>query len=140
MMIPQRDDVTGCDRVVAGRPPAGDGASRRPPDLGPHVIADPSTVARPVLNRFSNRSWPPVKRRNPYPPLRSAHPTHAGSGGLRGYPPLAPFLRSGIVGGDVPVGVVGAGPVGLACALRLASFGICSVVLEADPGLRQQGS
>ena len=39
-----------------------------------------------------------------------------------------------------PVGIVGAGPVGLACALRLASFGIRSVVLEAEPTLRKQGS
>ena len=39
-----------------------------------------------------------------------------------------------------PVGIVGAGPVGLACALRLASFGISSVVLEAEPRLRKQGS
>ena len=39
-----------------------------------------------------------------------------------------------------PVGIVGAGPVGLACALRLASFGIRSVVLEAEPALRKQGS
>jgi len=39
-----------------------------------------------------------------------------------------------------PVGIVGAGPVGLACALRLASFGVRSVVLEADPKLRKQGS
>jgi 3-(3-hydroxy-phenyl)propionate hydroxylase len=36
--------------------------------------------------------------------------------------------------------VVGAGPVGLACALRLASFGIRSLVLEAEPTLRTQGS
>ena len=40
----------------------------------------------------------------------------------------------------VPVGIVGAGPVGLACALRLASFGIRSVILEADPVLRKAGS
>lgn len=39
-----------------------------------------------------------------------------------------------------PVGIVGAGPVGLACALRLASFGVRSVVLEAEPKLRKQGS
>lgn len=38
------------------------------------------------------------------------------------------------------VGIVGAGPVGLACALRLASFGVRSVVLEAEPKLRKQGS
>ena len=41
---------------------------------------------------------------------------------------------------NVPVGIVGAGPVGLACALRLASFGIRSVILEADPVLRKAGS
>lgn len=41
---------------------------------------------------------------------------------------------------DAPVGIVGAGPVGLACALRLASFGVASVVLEAEPGLRKRGS
>src|SRR2546423_11512294 len=39
-----------------------------------------------------------------------------------------------------PVGIGGAGPVGLACALRLASFGVRSVVLEAEPKLRKQGS
>lgn len=39
-----------------------------------------------------------------------------------------------------PVGIVGAGPVGLVTALRLASFGVPSVVLEADPELRRQGS
>jgi len=39
-----------------------------------------------------------------------------------------------------PVGIVGAGPVGLACALRLASLGVGSVVLEAEPKLRKQGS
>ena len=36
--------------------------------------------------------------------------------------------------------IVGAGPVGLACALRLASFGVPSVVLEAEPSLRRRGS
>lgn len=36
---------------------------------------------------------------------------------------------------DFPVGIVGAGPTGLACALRLTSFGIPSVVLEAEPRL-----
>lgn len=41
---------------------------------------------------------------------------------------------------DSPVGIVGAGPVGLACALRLASFGVRSIVLEAEPKLRKQGS
>ncbi|GAA0990563.1 FAD-dependent oxidoreductase [Acrocarpospora macrocephala] len=39
-----------------------------------------------------------------------------------------------------PVGIVGAGPVGLVAALRLASFGIRSVVLEARPELFKQGS
>lgn len=38
------------------------------------------------------------------------------------------------------VGIVGAGPVGLAAALRLATFGISSTVLEAEPHLRRQGS
>jgi 3-(3-hydroxy-phenyl)propionate hydroxylase len=41
---------------------------------------------------------------------------------------------------SLPVGIVGAGPVGLTLALRLASFGVPSVVLEAEPGLRRQGS
>jgi 3-(3-hydroxy-phenyl)propionate hydroxylase len=41
---------------------------------------------------------------------------------------------------DDPVGIVGAGPVGLACALRLASFGVPSVVLEAESRLLKQGS
>ena len=39
-----------------------------------------------------------------------------------------------------PVGIVGAGPVGLALAARLASLGIPSMVLEADSRLRKQGS
>ncbi len=39
-----------------------------------------------------------------------------------------------------PVGIVGGGPVGLTVALRLASFGCPSVVLESDPELRKQGS
>jgi 3-(3-hydroxy-phenyl)propionate hydroxylase len=39
-----------------------------------------------------------------------------------------------------PVGIVGAGPVGLCLAARLASLGIPSVVLEADSHLRKQGS
>jgi 2-polyprenyl-6-methoxyphenol hydroxylase-like FAD-dependent oxidoreductase len=39
-----------------------------------------------------------------------------------------------------PVGIVGAGPVGLVVAARLASFGIPTVILEADPELRRQGS
>lgn len=38
------------------------------------------------------------------------------------------------------VGIVGAGPVGLAAALRLATFGVSSIVLEAEPHLRRQGS
>jgi 3-(3-hydroxy-phenyl)propionate hydroxylase len=41
---------------------------------------------------------------------------------------------------DSPVGIAGAGPVGLACALRLASFGVRSIVLDAEPNLRMQGS
>lgn len=39
-----------------------------------------------------------------------------------------------------PVAIVGAGPVGLAATARLASHGIRSVVLEAEPELRKQGS
>ena len=39
-----------------------------------------------------------------------------------------------------PVGIVGAGPVGLCLAARLASLGIPSVLLEADSHLRKQGS
>lgn len=39
-----------------------------------------------------------------------------------------------------PVGIVGAGPVGLALAARLASFGVPSVLFETNPGLRKQGS
>lgn len=41
---------------------------------------------------------------------------------------------------DGPVGVVGAGPVGLTCALRLANLGVPTVVLEADGTLMKQGS
>lgn len=41
---------------------------------------------------------------------------------------------------DVGVGIVGAGPVGLVTALRLASFGVRCAVLEADLGLVRQGS
>lgn len=41
---------------------------------------------------------------------------------------------------DAPVGIIGAGPVGLALAARLASFGIACIVLEAEPQLRPQGS
>lgn len=39
-----------------------------------------------------------------------------------------------------PVGIVGAGPVGLVAALRLAGLGVPTVVLEADPELVKQGS
>jgi 3-(3-hydroxy-phenyl)propionate hydroxylase len=39
-----------------------------------------------------------------------------------------------------PVGIVGAGPVGLSCALRLAAFGIRSMIVEAEPGLKPLGS
>jgi len=38
------------------------------------------------------------------------------------------------------VGIVGAGPVGLACALRLSSFGIPTVLFDAKPHLVKQGS
>ena len=41
---------------------------------------------------------------------------------------------------EFPVGIVGAGPVGLALAARLASHGVRSVIFEADPELRKQGS
>ncbi|TCO56086.1 FAD-dependent monooxygenase [Actinocrispum wychmicini] len=41
---------------------------------------------------------------------------------------------------DAPVGIVGAGPVGLVTALRLAGLGVPSVLLEADPELVKQGS
>lgn len=41
---------------------------------------------------------------------------------------------------DAAVGIIGAGPVGLTCANRLAQFGISCLVLEAEPELRQQGS
>jgi 3-(3-hydroxy-phenyl)propionate hydroxylase len=41
---------------------------------------------------------------------------------------------------QIPVVIVGAGPVGLACALRLASFGVDSLVLESAPELVPQGS
>ncbi|MER5891526.1 FAD-dependent monooxygenase [Streptomyces sp. NPDC001876] len=40
----------------------------------------------------------------------------------------------------IPVGIVGAGPVGMTLAARLASFGIPSVLFERDPELRKQGS
>lgn len=39
-----------------------------------------------------------------------------------------------------PVGIVGAGPVGIALALRLASFGIPSVLMDAKPHQIKQGS
>ncbi|MBP2326416.1 2-polyprenyl-6-methoxyphenol hydroxylase-like FAD-dependent oxidoreductase [Kibdelosporangium banguiense] len=39
-----------------------------------------------------------------------------------------------------PVGIVGAGPIGLVAALRLASFGVRSVILETRPELLKQGS
>jgi 3-(3-hydroxy-phenyl)propionate hydroxylase len=45
-----------------------------------------------------------------------------------------------VTGLDAPVGIVGAGPVGLTTALRLASFGVRCVVLNADPDLVKQGS
>jgi 2-polyprenyl-6-methoxyphenol hydroxylase-like FAD-dependent oxidoreductase len=41
---------------------------------------------------------------------------------------------------EAPVGIVGAGPVGLIAALRLADHGVSSVVLEARPELLKQGS
>ncbi|MFG2921273.1 FAD-dependent monooxygenase [Streptomyces sp. NPDC048305] len=41
---------------------------------------------------------------------------------------------------DAPVGIVGAGPVGLVAALRLADFGVPSIVLDSKPGLVKQGS
>jgi len=45
-----------------------------------------------------------------------------------------------VTGFDAPVGIVGAGPVGLVAALRLASFGVRSVLLEVNPQLLKQGS
>jgi 3-(3-hydroxy-phenyl)propionate hydroxylase len=45
-----------------------------------------------------------------------------------------------VTGLDAPVGIVGAGPVGLTAAVRLASHGVRSMVLEADPHLVKQGS
>ncbi|HEY1619768.1 MAG TPA: FAD-dependent monooxygenase, partial [Streptosporangiaceae bacterium] len=39
-----------------------------------------------------------------------------------------------------PVGIVGAGPIGLVAALRLADLGVASVILEAGPELLRQGS
>ncbi len=50
--------------------------------------------------------------------------------------------RSGQARSDqvAPVGIVGAGPVGLITAARLASFGVRSVLLDLDPHLRRQGS
>jgi 2-polyprenyl-6-methoxyphenol hydroxylase-like FAD-dependent oxidoreductase len=41
---------------------------------------------------------------------------------------------------EAPVGIVGAGPIGLACALFLAEQGVASTVLEAEPALRRMGS
>lgn len=48
-------------------------------------------------------------------------------------------VRSGGAGVS-PVVIVGAGPVGLTLALRLAAFGVDSVVVEANPRLRGEGS
>jgi 2-polyprenyl-6-methoxyphenol hydroxylase-like FAD-dependent oxidoreductase len=45
-----------------------------------------------------------------------------------------------MTGIEAPVGIVGAGPVGLTAALRLAALGVSSVLLEADPRLVKQGS
>lgn len=41
---------------------------------------------------------------------------------------------------SIPVGIVGAGPVGLALAARLASFSVSSVILEKSPHLLRKGS
>ncbi len=38
------------------------------------------------------------------------------------------------------VGIIGAGPVGLALALRLSDHGIASVLYDENPGLKQEGS
>lgn len=43
-------------------------------------------------------------------------------------------------GFDAPVAIVGAGPIGLTLALRLASAGVRSTILEAAPELIKQGS
>ncbi|RVU23853.1 FAD-dependent oxidoreductase [Streptomyces antnestii] len=41
---------------------------------------------------------------------------------------------------DAPVGIVGAGPIGLVAALRLADLGVPSILLEAAGTLTKQGS
>jgi 3-(3-hydroxy-phenyl)propionate hydroxylase len=41
---------------------------------------------------------------------------------------------------EAPVAIVGAGPIGLTLALRLASAGVSSTILEAAPELLKQGS
>jgi 3-(3-hydroxy-phenyl)propionate hydroxylase len=41
---------------------------------------------------------------------------------------------------DAPVGIVGAGPIGLVAALRLADLGVPSVLLESSAELLKQGS
>ncbi|MFI8828467.1 FAD-dependent monooxygenase [Streptomyces sp. NPDC053431] len=45
-----------------------------------------------------------------------------------------------MTGLDAPVGIVGAGPIGLVAAMRLATLGVPCMVLEADPDLVKQGS
>ncbi|HEX8859537.1 MAG TPA: FAD-dependent monooxygenase, partial [Actinomycetes bacterium] len=43
-------------------------------------------------------------------------------------------------GPDVPVAIVGGGPVGMTAALVLARHGLRSLVLESEPRLLAQGS
>ncbi|UBU17872.1 FAD-dependent monooxygenase [Nonomuraea gerenzanensis] len=54
--------------------------------------------------------------------------------------PLTGPLTGPLTTVEAPVGIVGAGPIGLIAALRLASFGVPCVLLEAHPELIKQGS
>ncbi len=51
-----------------------------------------------------------------------------------------PSLARAAIATDAAVAIVGAGPVGLACALRLASFGVSVMLLDENPALVKQGS